>query len=177
MSDAVIAAVEARAEAEGQPLIVGGCPIFEWRSNVLIEDEPHIGDHVVDTDNLDASVGEQQMDEELIPNNEIEEELFEDDNDIDGIDAHLSDEGQSVTDDGNVSDDDSEDLVVQEVDTTTTSEEEDHVSDTMNMQQENATIGNQKILGRYNLRANRHRDYSHRFDHQVDNLTTPTHDL
>jgi hypothetical protein len=31
MPDSVIAAVEQRAETEKQPLIVGGCPLFEWR--------------------------------------------------------------------------------------------------------------------------------------------------
>ena len=33
MPDAVIMAVEARAEEEKQPLIVGGCLLFEWRPN------------------------------------------------------------------------------------------------------------------------------------------------
>jgi hypothetical protein len=33
MPDAVIAAVEQRAEEEKQPLIIGGCPLFEWRPN------------------------------------------------------------------------------------------------------------------------------------------------
>ena len=33
MPDAVITAVESRAEEEKQPLIVGGCPLFEWRPN------------------------------------------------------------------------------------------------------------------------------------------------
>jgi len=34
MPDSVVAAVEARAEAEKQPLIEGGCPKFEWRPNL-----------------------------------------------------------------------------------------------------------------------------------------------
>jgi len=43
MTDAVIAAVEARAEAERQPLIAGGCPTFEWRPDRAMQE-----DYVVD---------------------------------------------------------------------------------------------------------------------------------
>jgi len=39
MPDAVIAAVEARALEEKQPLIEGGCPFFEWHPNVPLHDE------------------------------------------------------------------------------------------------------------------------------------------
>jgi hypothetical protein len=38
MTNAVITTVEAMAEGEGQPLIVGGMPLFEWRPNVPISD-------------------------------------------------------------------------------------------------------------------------------------------
>ena len=44
MPQAVIEAVENRAKAEGQPLIQGGCPLFEWRPNRAFQDgpdEPH----------------------------------------------------------------------------------------------------------------------------------------
>ena len=36
----MIAAVEAPAEAEGQPLIAGGCPTFEWRPNQVLQNDP-----------------------------------------------------------------------------------------------------------------------------------------
>ena len=38
MTNAVISAVEAMAEKEGQPLIKGGVPLFEWRPNTSVED-------------------------------------------------------------------------------------------------------------------------------------------
>jgi hypothetical protein len=37
-TNAVISAFEAMAEKEGQPLIKGGVPLFEWRSNASVED-------------------------------------------------------------------------------------------------------------------------------------------
>jgi hypothetical protein len=38
MTNAVISAVEAMAEKEGQPLIKGGVPLFEWRPNESVEE-------------------------------------------------------------------------------------------------------------------------------------------
>jgi len=38
MTNAVISAVEAMAEKEGQPLIKGGVPLFAWRPNASVED-------------------------------------------------------------------------------------------------------------------------------------------
>jgi len=38
MTNAVVSAVEAMAEKEGQPLIKGGVPLFEWRPNASVED-------------------------------------------------------------------------------------------------------------------------------------------
>ena len=38
MTNAVISAVEAMAEKEGQPLIKGGVPLSEWRPNASVED-------------------------------------------------------------------------------------------------------------------------------------------
>jgi hypothetical protein len=38
MTNAVISAVEAMAEKEGQPLIKGGVPLFEWRPNASVEE-------------------------------------------------------------------------------------------------------------------------------------------
>ena len=38
MTNAVISAVEAMAEKEGQPLIKVGVPLFEWRPNSSVED-------------------------------------------------------------------------------------------------------------------------------------------
>jgi hypothetical protein len=38
MTNAVISAVEAMAEKEGQSLIKGGVPLFEWRPNASVED-------------------------------------------------------------------------------------------------------------------------------------------
>jgi len=38
MANAVISAVEAMAEEDGQPLIKGGVPPFEWRPNASVED-------------------------------------------------------------------------------------------------------------------------------------------
>jgi len=38
MTNAVISAVEAMAEKEGQSLIKGGVPLFDWRPNASVED-------------------------------------------------------------------------------------------------------------------------------------------
>ena len=38
MTNAVISAVEAMGEIEGQPFIKGGVPLFEWRPNTPVED-------------------------------------------------------------------------------------------------------------------------------------------
>jgi hypothetical protein len=38
MTNAVISAVEAVAEKEGQPLIKGGVPLVKWRPNASVED-------------------------------------------------------------------------------------------------------------------------------------------
>jgi len=38
MTNAVISAVEAMAEKEGQSLIKGGVPLFKWRPNASVED-------------------------------------------------------------------------------------------------------------------------------------------
>ena len=40
MPDTVISAVERMAEAENQPLIAGGCPLFEWKPHHPIPDAP-----------------------------------------------------------------------------------------------------------------------------------------
>ncbi len=39
MPDSMIAAVEARAALEGQPLLVGSCLVFEWTHNIPINDD------------------------------------------------------------------------------------------------------------------------------------------
>ena len=38
MTNAVVSAVEAMAEKEGQPLIKGRVPLYEWRPNASVED-------------------------------------------------------------------------------------------------------------------------------------------
>jgi len=38
MPDTVIAAIEARAMTEWQPIIEGGCPHFEWHPNIPIQE-------------------------------------------------------------------------------------------------------------------------------------------
>jgi len=49
MTNAVISAVESMAEKEGQPLIKGGVPLFEWRPNAPVEDT--LEEDVTSTDN------------------------------------------------------------------------------------------------------------------------------
>ena len=38
ITNAVISAVEAMAEKEGQPLIKGSVPLFKWRPNASVEE-------------------------------------------------------------------------------------------------------------------------------------------
>jgi len=57
MTDAIIACVEAIAEAEGQPLIVGGILAFEWQPDVPINDsDDDDGDDDDDNDDNDDSM-------------------------------------------------------------------------------------------------------------------------
>jgi len=56
MPDSVIAAVEARAALEGQPLLVGNCPVFEWTHDMPITDD--------EDDDDDDSEGPNVHDEE-----------------------------------------------------------------------------------------------------------------
>jgi len=44
MPDAIIVVVEAWAEAKWQPIIEGGCPHFEWRPNVGLQEDANAGE-------------------------------------------------------------------------------------------------------------------------------------
>ena len=86
MTNAVIFAVEAMAEKEGQPLIKGGVPLFEWRPNASIEDFLEEDVESADEyenfteDNFDPTVPDNDVVEEPDDYNDIE--LFDED-DID----------------------------------------------------------------------------------------------
>jgi hypothetical protein len=61
MPDSVILAVEQRAKAEKQPLIVGGCPLFEWRPDRPIQASDEDGD-ITTADGNGSNHGEYNTD-------------------------------------------------------------------------------------------------------------------
>ena len=184
----VIDAVEGIAEREGQPLIAGGCPLFEWQPNHTINDE---GDYVVDAEENennaainDLGHNEHQFGEGVLPADDYEEapieELDDDYEDVDHDNAVVI--GDSGSEGANDSDDDGEeeeeeegeddgDGVVEGAHEDTPTEDEGAHDAIV----EDVPVGDEHDGGaaapRYNLRENRNRDYSHRFnDHQFVSL-------
>ena len=95
MTNAVISAVEAMAEKEGQPLIKGGVPLFEWRPNASAED--FLEEDVESADEYE-NFAEDNFDP-TEPNNDAVEEP-DNYNDIE----HLDDDDFGVLDDDEVDD-------------------------------------------------------------------------
>jgi hypothetical protein len=96
MTAEVIAAVEARAEAEGQPLIKGGCPLFEWRPNELVNDD------FIDVDEGNGEnvefVDDEEIYDEMEDANQPHAELVYDDPGAtaDGVNDPVDNEVQNV---------------------------------------------------------------------------------
>jgi len=70
MTNAVISAVEAMAEKEGQPLIKGGVLPFEWRPNASVED--FLEEDIESADEYE-NFAEDNFDP-IVPDNDVVEE-------------------------------------------------------------------------------------------------------
>jgi len=137
MPDSVIATVEARVELEGQPLLVGNCPVFEWTHNMpIIDEDIDDGDVGDDPNGLNGNVDVAPADvffDPPVEGHQGDEEASDDDTvdvDVEGpaADAPVPDvsDEESETDAsvpieeedsiGDTSDEDAEDAPYDEVD-------------------------------------------------------------
>jgi hypothetical protein len=173
----VITAVEAMAEAEGQPLIVGGCPLFEWRPDNAISDE---NDGADDEDHIyDEYVYEDDVDDE----DEFDNPAYVDEEEPDLADrgetdiTHNSDaDTDSVGDEADASTSSAEQEVVPtDEDKGATARKNEGATATMTTEKTNPTNSeataeeNQgaTTAPKYTLRGNR-RSYSYRFGHDSE---------
>jgi hypothetical protein len=115
MPDGVIAAVEAMAASEHQPLLENGGPIFEWSPGIAIEDEDEAEAQIVIIDEQNEGnhqdIIEENVDE---PHNVVEVGDTTDDNDdevesgpdedTDNNDEDIDDNNDADETDGNVMD-------------------------------------------------------------------------
>jgi len=179
MTNAVISAVKAMAEKEGQPLIKGGVPLFELRPNASVEDFLEKDVESADEyenfteDNFDPTEPDNDVVEEPDDYNDIEP--FDDDDvgvpDDDGVGAPYDHE----VDDPAGFEPDPDDFGPDELDPDADEGAEanddpgdkDPGGDAPNTNMEpdaNEDLG----TNRYNLRSDRGRSYGHRLDHQMD---------
>ena len=70
MTNAVISAVEAMAEKEGQSLIKGGVPLFKWRPNASVED---FLEEDIESADEDEHFPEENFDP-IVPDNDVVDE-------------------------------------------------------------------------------------------------------
>ena len=89
MTNAVISAVEAMAEKEGQPLIKGGVPLFEWRPNASVED---FLEEDVESADEHENFTEDNFDPTEPDNDVVEEHYGYDDFEIDDDDVAVPDD-------------------------------------------------------------------------------------
>jgi len=171
MTNAVISAVEAMAEKEGQPLIKGGVPLFKWRPNAFVED--FLEENVESADEYE-NFAEDNFDP-TEPDNDVVEEP-DDYNDI----KPLDDDDVAVPDDDEIDDPavfepDPDDFGPDELDpdadegaeANDNPGDEDPGGDAPDTNVE-PDANKDSGTNRYNLRSDRGRSYGHRLDHQMD---------
>jgi len=172
MTNAVISAVKAMAEKEGQPLIKGGVPLFEWRPNASIED--FLEEDVESADEYE-NFAEVNFDP-IVPDNDVVDEpnAYNDIEPFDDNDVGVPDDNE--VDDPAVFKPDPDDFGPYELDPDADEVAEanddpgdkDPVGDAPNTNMEpdaNEDFG----TNQYNLRSDRGRSYGHQLDHHMDN--------
>jgi len=167
MTNAVISAVESMAEKEGQPLIKGGVPLFEWRPNAPVEDT--LEEDVTSTDNpvfiiedvfeipgddADANLSDNV---ENGPNDDVFEDAPEDD--------PVNGDNLAETYDPAGFEPDGFELIADNKNGTITGVEDDFDRDRRSAEPEANENPN---ANRYNFRSDRGRTYDHRLDYQMD---------
>jgi hypothetical protein len=167
------------AEKEGQLLIKGGVPLFEWRPNASVED---FLEEDVESADEHENFTEENFDP-IVPDNDVVDEP-DDHNDIE----HFDNDDIDVPDDDDVGvldDDEVDDPAVFEPDP------DDFGPDELNPDADEGTEANDDpgdeapgddspntivepnanedlCTNWYNLRSNRGRSYDHQLDHQMD---------
>jgi Reverse transcriptase (RNA-dependent DNA polymerase)/Zinc knuckle len=187
MPDGVVAAVEAMAANEQQPIVGHGAPFFEWAPGVPIEDEPmgQIVDDADDNNNdpADEAIGAEADNDEAqgadedndnvdvnIPNGNVLAEHIDDDY---AIEQGSFQEGEDLEFDNNDNDDNVE-FYEAEVNDEPNGEtdyganqpetaEYDNADDNVNAHDDVSETP------RYNLRPDRTRSYGNRLGHIMDN--------
>jgi hypothetical protein len=171
MTNVVISAVEAMAEKEGQQLIKGGVPLFEWRPNASVED---LMEEDVESADEYENFAEENFDP-TEPDNDVVEEA-DDYNDIeplDNDDVGVPDDDE--VDDPAVFEPDPDDFGPAELDHDADEGAEanddpgveDPGGDAPNTNEE-PDANKDSGTNWYNLRSNRGRSYGHQLDHQMD---------
>ena len=160
-----VSAVEAMAEKEGQPLIKGGVPLFEWRPNASVEDFLEEG--------VESADDCENFPEDNFDPTEPDNDVVEEPNGYDDIE--INDNGVNVPDDPAFFEPDPDDFGPDGLDPDADEGAEanddpedqgpgDDAPDT------DVEAGAYEDSGTnwYNLRSDRGRSYGHQLDHQMD---------
>jgi hypothetical protein len=171
VTNAVISAVEAMAEKEGQPLIKGGFPLFEWRPNAPVE-----GFFEEDVESADEF---ENFAEDIFDSTEPDNDVVEEPNGYDDIETP-NDNNVDVPDDNAVDDPaafepDLDDFgpgghnpdTDEGAQTHNDPGDDDPGDDAPNTAVE-PNANKDSGTNWYNLRSDRGRSYGHRLDHQMD---------
>jgi hypothetical protein len=165
MTNAVISAVEAMAEMEGQPLIKGGVPLFEWRPNASVED--FLEEDVESADEYE------HFSEDIFDPTEPDNDVVEEPNGY--YDFEIDDDDVAVPDDDAVDDpavfEPDPDVfgpVGLDPDANQDAESEEAPGDNAPNTAVEPNANKDSGTNRYNLRSDRSRSYGHRLDHQMD---------
>ncbi len=193
MPDGVIETVETMGQRDAQPIIGHGAPLFEWAPGIAIEDHlndqvpldipeegedqgAHEGAHVLDGyEGADEALlvydpnddqGADEVPDDYVPDDEpdFEEDGPEDDGDYDHDNPPDEDEGvNEIPTDSEETNMEDDDVGHESHGTEAEFDEEDIEVETVDNEEELFTVP-----GRYNLRANRERNYGETVDHSMD---------
>jgi Reverse transcriptase (RNA-dependent DNA polymerase) len=171
ITNEVISIVNAIGRTDGQCDTSEGSPIFEWSPNIIIDDtSDHDPDHQEFTEEEDATYQHATTNP-----NEHATQPIDDESEIDGDENVLP---EDINDDDSIDETDynstveNDDVILNEAHDDTTVDENNNVipDDTHNQQSVDPTNNHtdnedpENPIPRYNLRPDRTRDYSHRFD-------------
>jgi hypothetical protein len=162
MTNAVISAVEAMAEKEGQPLIKGGVPLFEWRPNASVEDFLE--------EDIESADEYEHFPKDVFDPTEPDNDVVEEPNGYD--DFEIDDDNVAVPDDDDVDDPavfepDPDDFGPVGLDPD--ADEGAERDDAPDTDVEPGTNW-------YNLSSDRGRSYGHQLDHQDDPVSSKSYE-
>jgi len=171
MTNAIISAVEAMAEKEGQPLIKGGVALFEWRPNASVED--FLEEDVESADEYE-NFAEDNFDQTEPDNDVVEEPNGYDDFEIEDNDVAIPDD--DAVDDPAVFEPDPDDFGPVELDPDADegAERDEAPGDDAPDAAVEPNANEDSGTNWYNLRSDRGRSYGHQLDHQMDDPVSST---